>query len=112
MEVTKVHTGDSLEVRVKGRLDGYWADHLAAALEQSIRDGAHRIRLNLSEVPYMSSAGIGVVVKFYKQLGEIKGSLVVSSASAPVKRVIEMAALGQLLAADVAPAQETVMPVK
>jgi anti-anti-sigma factor len=101
-----------LEVRVKGRLDGYWADHLAAALEQSIRDGAHRIRLNLSEVPYMSSAGIGVVVKFYKQLGEIKGSLVVSSASAPVKRVIEMAALGQLLAADVAPAQETVMPVK
>ena len=112
MEVTKTRINDSLEVKVKGRLDGYWADHLAKALEQVVRDGAHRIRLNLSDVVYMSSAGIGVVVKFYKELAEIQGSLVVSSASTPVKKVLEMANLGSLLAAEEAPAAQTMAPVK
>src|SRR5713226_36166 len=112
MEVTRSQAGDALEVKVKGRLDGYWADHLARALEQAVREGAHRIRLNLADVSFMSSAGIGVVVKFYKELGEIQGSLVVSSASAPVKRVLEMANLGVLLAAEAAPAPMTMAPVK
>jgi anti-anti-sigma factor len=112
MEYSKHHIGDALEVKVKGRLDGYWADHLAHALEQSIRDGAHRIRLNLAEVVFMSSAGIGVVVKFYQQLKDIHGSLVVTSASAPVKRVLEMAHLGVLLAAEAPPPAPTVADVK
>lgn len=111
MEILKKHADDALEVSVKGRLDGYWADHLNKALEQVVREGAHRIRLSLSEVTYMSSAGIGVLVKFYKQLGEIHGSLVVSSASPQVKRVLEMANLGLLLAPDVAPAEPTLSPV-
>ena len=112
MEVTKRQINDSLEVKVKGRLDGYWADHLARALEQAVRDGAHQIRLNLAEVAYMSSAGIGVVVKFYKELAEIHGSLVVTSASVPVKKVLEMANLGTLLAAKETPAEQTMAPVK
>lgn len=112
MEVTKLPGGDHLEMRVKGRLDGYWADHLAVALEQAIREGAHRIRLNLADVAYMSSAGIGVLVKFYKQLREIQGSLVVSPVSPPVKRVLEMANLALLLSAEAAPAAQSLTPVR
>ncbi len=64
MEVTTQPAGDALEVSIKGRLDGYWADHLSQTLDHAVRQGSHRIRLNLSEVPYISSAGIGVVVQF------------------------------------------------
>ncbi|MBI3698473.1 MAG: STAS domain-containing protein, partial [Acidobacteria bacterium] len=111
MEVTKTQAGDFLEVKVKGRLDGYWADHLVQALDQVIRDGAHRIRINLSEVSFLSSAGIGVLVKFYKELTEIQGSFLVSSASPLVKKVLEMANLGRLLIAEAPPAQQTIAPV-
>ncbi len=113
MEVTRSQHGDVLELRVKGRLDGYWAEHLIRALDQAIREGAHTIRLNLAEVPFMSSAGIGVVVKYYKQLQEIRGSLAISAASEQVKRVLDLANLGNLLAGEAAPAvAPTIAPVR
>ena len=108
MEVTTQSVGDALEVSIKGRLDGYWADHLSQTLDHAIRQGSHRIRLNLSEVPYISSAGIGVVVQAYQQLKNIHGWLVISEASAGVRKVLEIAKLAPLLLAD-APVEATTM---
>src|SRR3989442_12238876 len=103
MEITRQQSGEVLELRVKGRLDSYWADPLAKRLDEVIREGAHQIRLNLSEVAYLSSAGIRVLVKFYKQLQGIHGSFIVSNPSEPVKTVLELAGLGALLIAQAAP---------
>jgi anti-anti-sigma factor len=105
MEITTRQAGDAYEVSVTGRLDAYWADHLGKALDEAIRDGADRIRLDLSRVSFISSVGIRVLLKFYKQLQRIKGSFVVSNPSEPVRSVLELAGLQALLgAADAAPA--------
>jgi anti-sigma B factor antagonist len=77
MEITRTPTAGALELRISGRLDGYWADHLQHSLAETIREGHDRIRLELSNVSFMSSTGIGVLVTFYKQLQRIDGSLVV-----------------------------------
>jgi anti-anti-sigma factor len=106
VEISKQQTGDVVEVRVKGRLDAYWADHLTRGLEEVIRDGADRIRLNMAEVSYMSSVGIRVLLKFYKQLQRLQGSFAVSNPSDAVKTVLELAGLEALLAAE-APAVVT-----
>jgi anti-anti-sigma factor len=103
MEITEQPVGAGLEVRVKGRLDSYWADPLAHRLDEVIRGGMHQITLDLSEVAYLSSAGIRVLVKFYKQLQGIQGSFIVSNPSEPVKTVLELAGLGTLLLAGVTP---------
>src|SRR4030095_11444381 len=97
MEITEQPLGAGLELRVKGRLDSYWADPLAHRLDEVIRGGIHQIILNLSEVTYLSSAGIRVLVKFYKQLQGIKGSFIVSNPSEPVKTVLELVGLGTLV---------------
>jgi anti-anti-sigma factor len=97
MEITEHRTGATLELRITGRLDSYWADPLARRLEEVIREGAHHLRLNLAEVAYMSSAGIRVLVKFYRQLQGIQGSFAVSNPSQPVKTVLELAGLATLL---------------
>jgi anti-anti-sigma factor len=102
MEITKHPSHDSLELRVKGRLDGYWADHLASGLEEVVREGAHRISLNLAEVTYLSSAGIRIILQFYKQLKGIHGSLIVSCPSEPVKRILELSGLQDLLLSRIA----------
>ncbi|MEP6962589.1 MAG: STAS domain-containing protein, partial [Acidobacteriota bacterium] len=88
MEITSQLLGETMDLRLKGRLDGYWADHLSQALEQTMRDGHHHIRLDMSEVAYLSSLGIRVLVTFYKKLGEIEGTFVVSEASVTVKKVL------------------------
>ena len=103
MEIIEQPLGTGLELRVKGRLDSYWADPLARRLDEVIRGGMHQLTLNLSEVTYLSSAGIRVLVKFYKQLQGIQGSFTVSNPSEPVKTVLDLAGPGTLLFAGATP---------
>src|SRR4026207_194657 len=77
MQITKIQRGEVVEVRIAGRLDGYWAEHLSTGLAEVVREGGHQIRVNLSEVSFLSSAGIRVLVQVFKQLRAIDGSLAV-----------------------------------
>ena len=97
MEISKLQTGDSIELRVVGRLDAYWAEHLGSELKATIREGNHHVVLDLSGVDYISSAGIRVLLTYYGQLSEINGSLSVSKLSAPAKSILETAGLSGLL---------------
>ncbi len=97
MEMTRNAVDGCMEVTITGRLDGYWADHLDAGLTETVRDGHHRLRLNLSGVTFISSAGIAVLVKFYKRLIAIKGGLAISSTSKPVRAVLDITRLSSLL---------------
>ena len=97
MEIDERQLGDSLELAIRGRLDSYWADHLAARLREVIQKGHHHLLLNLSATAYLSSAGIGIVVQFYKQLRDIDGSLVVVEPSPQVEKVLGISGLTQLL---------------
>ena len=99
MEITRRTTGDWTDLVVEGRLDGYWAEHLDAGIAEAIREGGLRLRLDLEKVTFLSSAGIGVLVKFHKRLAAVKGSLVIARLSAPVKTVLEMTRLTALLVA-------------
>jgi anti-sigma B factor antagonist len=99
MQISKRVTGEVVEFKVEGRLDGYWADHLAAAVDEEIRQGAHHIQADLSEVAFLSSAGIGVLVRFYKDLTSIRGSFAVSNCSRNVLKVLELSKLKEVLVA-------------
>jgi anti-anti-sigma factor len=101
MEIVTRQKEDALELVIAGRLDAYWADHLSAALEEALRGGADRIRLDMAAVSFMSSVGIRVLLRFYKQLRGIQGTFAVSSPSEAVKTVLELAGLEALLIAAV-----------
>jgi anti-anti-sigma factor len=103
MEIVTQQLGDALEVKVKGRLDNYWTEHLERSLEEIIREGAHSIRLNTSEITFLSSAGVGLLVNFHKQLKSIGGSFVVTSPSDRVKQVLDLCRLSPILLADRSP---------
>src|ERR1700749_5059775 len=97
MEIQKYKNGDQLEFKLRGRLDAYWSDHLSASSEESIREGVHKIQLNLVQVDYLSSAGIRVLLKFYKQLSAIQGSLSVIQPSEGARSILAMAGLDGIL---------------
>lgn len=99
MQITRRISGGAVELKVEGRLDVYWADHLAAAVDQEIRDGSHHIRLDLSEVAFLSSAGIGVLVRFYRDLKSIHGSFALFNCSQNVLKILELTKLDKLLVA-------------
>ena len=99
MEITKQQLGETLELKLQGRVDSYWADHLGAAVDQEIRQGFHNITLDLSQVAFLSSAGIGTLVRLYKDLKSIQGSLAVSKCSPTVLKVLQFSKLEDLLVA-------------
>src|SRR5262249_52825484 len=79
----------------------------SAALDETVRAGADRIRLNMAGVTFLSSAGIRTLLKVYKQLQRINGALSVSNPSDAVKTVLELAGLQELLAGAPTPASPT-----
>ena len=110
MEITKTQRAEALELRLRGRLDAYWADHVGKAIDDAIRAGSHRIELNLSQVDYLSSAGLRVLVKFYKELKAVQGSLTIIEPSGGAYAILKMAGFAGMLVA--APSPAAVSPAK
>ena len=97
MEIKKRTLGNRAEIQVIGHLDAYWAPHLGAALNDTVRQGSHDIFLDLSKVDFMSSAGLGALVACHRQLQAIRGTLVISSASDQVLKLINLSGLEDVL---------------
>jgi anti-anti-sigma factor len=106
MDIKKQTLGDRAEIQVIGHLDAYWAPHLGAALNDSVRQGSHEISLDLSEVDFMSSAGLGVLVACHRQLQGIRGTLIISSASDQVLKLIALSGLEDMLLPEKKPGPE------
>src|SRR5438477_9552398 len=100
MQITKRLIGQTVELKIEGRVDGYWSDHLAAAVDEEIRHGSHHIQLDLSQVAFLSSAGIGMLVRFYKDLKSIQGSFVVSRCSTIARKALQLSKLEDVLFAN------------
>ena len=101
MQIARKQAGDFVELELVGRLDGYWCDHLNTALTEVLRDGNHHIRVDCSQVSYLTSAGIGVLMRFYKELARIHGTFHVVNPSPAVSTVIRLTRLEEFLIAPV-----------
>ncbi len=110
MDITTTLDAGTVTLGVDGRLDGYWADHLDAAVGEAVRDGHHHLHLNLAKVTFLSSAGIAVLVKYRKQLAAIGGTFQVVEPSAPVRTVLQVTRLLAVLTGGEAPAAPSAPP--
>lgn len=97
MEILRKQHDGFLELFFEGRLDGYWAQHLATSIGEVMREGTHSVRLNLSKTSYISSAGIGTLVDMHKQFAAVNGSFGVVEPPRQVKHVLDMVGLGPML---------------
>jgi anti-sigma B factor antagonist len=99
MEILSKNTGAGVELTIRGRLDAYWTDLLANELEKVIQAGHHHVRIDLEHINFLSSAGIGVLLKYQKMVRRIGGSLGLVRMSESVRRVLDLSKLTTLLTA-------------
>src|SRR5215475_5299530 len=99
MEISKRQSGEIVDLLVEGRMDVHWSEHLAAAVREEMRQGSHNVRLDLSRVPYLSSAGIGVLVRLHHEFKSIQGSFAVINCSPIALKSLEITNLADLLVA-------------
>src|SRR5688572_13038035 len=112
MEIQKTLQGETVQLKVAGRLDAYWSDHLSTEISSAIRTGIHHVHLDFQELSYISSAGIRVLLNFYQQLKGIHGTLVVIRISEPARAVLELAGLMNFLSPAEASTSALLMPGK
>ena len=115
MEIIRTQSHEKLELRLRGRLDASWADHLGKAIDDAIRAGSHRIELNFAQVDYLSSAGLRLILKYYKQLKAVQGRLAITQPSAGAFTILKMAGFAEMMitaAPPVVPAPAGAEPVR
>jgi anti-anti-sigma factor len=97
MQISQHPREDSVELRLIGRLDATWAEHVGDSIETAVRGGSHHIVLNFAGVNYISSLGIGVLMKHYQRLKAVNGSLGICDPSTATLKVLNAAGLAAFL---------------
>ncbi len=97
MEISQHPNDQHLELRLNGRFDANWSDHVGSVIHTAVRSGQHHIILNFSGVNYISSAGIRVLMSHYKQLNSVKGSFRITEPIESILKVFKLAGLSQLI---------------
>jgi anti-anti-sigma factor len=104
MQITQHPAAESLELRLTGRIDATWAEHLSKNIEGAVRAGSHRIILNFAGVEYISSLGIRVLIVQYKLLKSVKGSLGISRPNEFCRSILTTVGLAEMLVTEEAEA--------
>ncbi len=98
MEIFESKANQVLVLAFKGRLDASTAAVAQEKLLGSIKSGETRLLADLSELTYISSAGLHVFMAAAKQLKGVHGKLAICSLSEPIKQLFEIAGLRPLFA--------------
>ena len=89
LTVTITDTNVATVAAVSGRLTlGEGATQLRETLQKLIADGKRNVVLNLSDLSYLDSAGIGLLVSSFASMNRVGGSMKLSSLSSRVKDVL------------------------
>jgi anti-anti-sigma factor len=98
LEITnEVNKDGTCRFFAKGRIDSNNADLLLGELEKALQEGRKAIVLIMSNVDYLSSIGIRVILKVFKQVSETEGKFNIEHPSSIVKNVLGMLALNEIL---------------
>ena len=98
MSVKWSEQGRTLTARLAGEIDHHAAKEIMAELAEQI-DAAlpEHLVLELSEVTFMDSSGIAVLLNAWRRMGQLEGTMVVSHAPPQAGKVLKAAGLDRLL---------------
>lgn len=86
-----------LKGQIRGEIDAHTAPVLREKLEPYQNIESLNAELDLSDVDYMDSTGLGVFVAFYKSVNSQGGHLKLSGLSARLKRLFDITGLGDIM---------------
>lgn len=85
-------------LRMEGRLDVATAPLLEKKIDMLMGEKHFKLALDFSEVDYLSSAGMRILLSKTKELQSKKGSLVLFSIQTDVEEILKIAGFDRILA--------------
>jgi anti-anti-sigma factor len=97
LEISTIKQDDELILTCSGRLDANKAVYLNDVINRLVRDGSYHLSLDLTDIEYLSSAGIRTLVTQYKNLKTVNGHLTILKMSENVQHVLNMVGMADML---------------
>ncbi len=88
MDIRSIVTGDTCEMLVTGRIDGAGANQLEVDVLAAIRAGYKNIYINLSGATFLCSAGLRVLLQYWRQMNNSQRVLLATRPSPEVDAVL------------------------
>lgn len=97
LSVSMTERDDVVIVTVAGEVDVYTAPQLRSALEERVAAGQNKIVVDLQEVGFLDSTGLGVLVGQLKVLRKVEGTLQVVCSDERILRLFGITGIDQIL---------------
>ena len=96
MDIIESKKGDVLVIKGSGRLDSVTSPKFSDTVLALIDKGEKKLALDFSELNYISSAGLRVLLMIAKRLKSIGGKVILASLQDTVKEVFEMSGFSSI----------------
>ena len=93
LEVTTRDVGEHTVIKLKGEVDIYTAPSLREAIVQALERGRRRVAVDLDEVDFLDSTGLGVLVGGLKRVKNHEGELGVICSQEKIVRIFRITGL-------------------
>lgn len=98
MEINFYITGDTLVASLTGEIDHYSAEKVRNDIDDEMKlYHAKDLIIDFSEVTFMDSSGVGMVLGRYNKVKELGGKVVIRDASRLVKQILDMSGVFTLM---------------
>jgi anti-anti-sigma factor len=97
MAIQTRREGDAAVVAVSGKLDMVTQEEFRNAVKEAIDGGAKRAVIDLGELTYVSSAGIGALAAIASDLKGRGGDLRVANLQGNVQRIFEICGIDKVV---------------
>ncbi|OYD09776.1 anti-sigma F factor antagonist [Paludifilum halophilum] len=88
-----------LVVRLAGELDHHTSSEVRERLESELDKGIYRdLVFNLSDLTFMDSSGLGVILGRYRQISQLGGNMMLCSVRPSIHRLFELSGMFKILA--------------
>lgn len=98
MEIRLLGEKKALLVKISGELDHHTANSIRETTDSKIRcTNAIHVIFDFSQVGFMDSSGIGMIMGRYKTVKTLGGSVIIFGQNSQIKRIVEMSGIDKIV---------------
>lgn len=98
MDIRFSINNNTLIATLKGELDHHCSENVRESIESKLKEeGVINLILDMSNVTFMDSSGIGVIMGRYKNIRALDGKLLLSGINGHALKIYEMSGLSSII---------------
>lgn len=98
MKIEQEIKGNALVVRLAGEFDLHSAEEFRAVVDESLdREGVVNLVLNLKEISFIDSSGLGAILGRYRKISGGPGTMIIAGPSRRVRQLLELSGIPRII---------------